>query len=253
MAEAEGSIPFVSTTSNLLEPVGVPAGSFVLIVFAPCLGWHGGARDGGAMDIVAATEHDLPVVERLYRDVADEMNGAPHDVWWDFGVHPTHEGLLEAARSGNLFVAVAQAPEEQLFGDEPECEAGRPVAGLGCKPSVLGAFVLDARQGTDYSLAPWLVDAPSGRVAVIHLLAVAPGARGRGVGRALLRAAVREARSRGAWSLRLDVFDNNAPAISAYRRAGFADFGIFDIEVGGGLRHPSHLMELDLRETDEKR
>ena len=80
MAEAEGSIPFVSTTSNLLEPVGVPAGSFVLIVFAPCLGWHGGARDGGAMDIVAATEQDLPVVERLYRDVADEMNGAPHSI-----------------------------------------------------------------------------------------------------------------------------------------------------------------------------
>lgn len=253
MAEAEGSIPFVSTTSNLLEPVGVPAGSFVLIVFASCLGWRGGARGGGAMDIVAATEHDLPAVERLYRGVADEMNGAPHDVWWDFGVHPTHEGLLEAARSGNLFVAVAQAPEEQLFGDEPECEAGRPVAGLGCKPSVLGAFVLDARQGADYSFASWLVDAPSGRVAVIHLLAVAPGARRRGVGRALLRAAVREARSRGAWSLRLDVFDNNAPAISAYRRAGFADLGIFDIEVGGGLRHPSHLMELDLRETCEKR
>ena len=118
---------------------------------------------------------------------------------------------------------------------------------------MLGAFVLDARQGADYSFASWLVDAPSGRVAVIHLLAVAPGARGRGVGRALLRAAVREARSRGAWSLRLDAFDNNAPAISAYRRAGFADLGIFDIEVGGGLRHPSHLMELDLRETDEKR
>ena len=131
------------------------------------------------MDIVAATEHDLPAVERLYRDVADEMNGAPHDVWWDFGVHPTHEGLLEAAHSGNLFVATAQAPEEQLFDDGPECEAGRPVAGLGCKPSVLGAFVLDARQGADYSLAPWLVDAPSGRVAVIHLLAAAPGARGR--------------------------------------------------------------------------
>ena len=72
------------------------------------------------MDIVAATEHDLPAVERLYRDVSDEMNGAPHDVWWDFGVHPTHEGLLEAAHSGNLFVATAQAPEEQLVDDGPE-------------------------------------------------------------------------------------------------------------------------------------
>lgn len=185
------------------------------------------------MDIIVATKRDLPAIERFYREVADEMHGGQHDVWWDFGVHPTVEGLRAAASAGNLFIARSDG-------------AAVPLAGEAAVPPVLGAFVLDGRQGADYGVAPWRVSAPAERIAVLHLVAVAPSLRGRGLAGALLDAAIAEARRRGAMALRLDVFDNNAPAIAAYRRAGFEDLGVFDIEVGGGLRHTSHLMELDL-------
>lgn len=57
-------------------------------------------------------------------------------------------------------------------------------------------------------------------VAMISLLAVAPAARGRGGGSALLRAVEAEARARGLSRLGLQVIENN-PARNLYARHGF--------------------------------
>ena len=54
---------------------------------------------------------------------------------------------------------------------------------------------------------------------------VAPDARGRGVGDALVTAVVRWARERGVWELRLDVVAGNTSAIALYARHGFVDHG----------------------------
>ena len=52
-------------------------------------------------------------------------------------------------------------------------------------------------------------------------LCVAPEARGRGVGTALLHAITDEARNRGYTAVRLDVVDNNPRARALYERQGF--------------------------------
>ena len=57
----------------------------------------------------------------------------------------------------------------------------------------------------------------------IHDLAVLPGYRGRGVGRALLNAVEDHARRRGCCKLTLEVQDDNAPARTLYQRFGFED------------------------------
>lgn len=54
---------------------------------------------------------------------------------------------------------------------------------------------------------------------------VAPAGRGRGVGDALLRAAVEQARKAGATRLLLDVGDENHAAIALYERHGFVPTG----------------------------
>lgn len=54
---------------------------------------------------------------------------------------------------------------------------------------------------------------------------VAPDARGRGVGDALLTAVAQWARERGARELRLDVAVGNTSAIALYVRHGFVDLG----------------------------
>jgi ribosomal-protein-alanine acetyltransferase len=58
----------------------------------------------------------------------------------------------------------------------------------------------------------------------LYSVAVAPDARGAGVGVALLTAAERAAGARGCASLRLEVREDNAPAIALYRRYGFRPF-----------------------------
>ena len=57
----------------------------------------------------------------------------------------------------------------------------------------------------------------------IHDLAVLPGYRGCGVGRALLGAVEEHARRRGCCKLTLEVQDDNAPARTLYQRFGFDD------------------------------
>ncbi|MFJ8945751.1 GNAT family N-acetyltransferase [Streptomyces sp. NPDC102395] len=64
----------------------------------------------------------------------------------------------------------------------------------------------------------------------IQGLAVADEARGRGVGRALLRAAVEEARRRGARRLTLRVLGHNAPARALYASEGFVVEGVLPQE-----------------------
>lgn len=55
---------------------------------------------------------------------------------------------------------------------------------------------------------------------------VAPFARGRGVGNALVAAVFAWARERGAIGVELDVRETNAAAIGLYRRMGFVDRGL---------------------------
>ncbi len=57
----------------------------------------------------------------------------------------------------------------------------------------------------------------------IHDLAVVPGRRGGGVGRALLAAAEAHARAAGCCKLTLEVQDDNTPARALYERCGFRD------------------------------
>lgn len=57
----------------------------------------------------------------------------------------------------------------------------------------------------------------------IHDLAVVPGRRGSGVGRALLTAAENYARDAGCCKLTLEVQDDNTPARTLYERFGFRD------------------------------
>lgn len=68
----------------------------------------------------------------------------------------------------------------------------------------------------------WLrLDASDGR---IEPVGVAPSHQGRGVGRALLRAALLALRERGAREARLGVWRRNRPAIRLYRQLGFRPY-----------------------------
>lgn len=76
----------------------------------------------------------------------------------------------------------------------------------------------------------WLPDA-----LVINYLAVAEGARGRGIGTRLML----DAAARGGTSIALDVLKDNLPARSWYRRLGFREIGRTDFTILDGHRSPN--------------
>lgn len=74
-----------------------------------------------------------------------------------------------------------------------------------------------------YALTKLAPGAPGRREARLNSLVVDAGCRGRGIGRALLDAALAEAKRRGAGTIALHVLAGNAAAEKMYRAAGFAD------------------------------
>jgi ribosomal protein S18 acetylase RimI-like enzyme len=89
--------------------------------------------------------------------------------------------------------------------------------------------------------------AASAHVLTINGIAVDPSRQGRGVGRALLDAAVAEARGRGARRLTLRVLGDNEPARRLYAAAGFVVEGELRGEFRLGGRYVDDvLMALDL-------
>ncbi len=72
----------------------------------------------------------------------------------------------------------------------------------------------------------------------IHDLAVVPGYRGEGIGRALLDAVEAHAKDRGCCKLTLEVQDDNQRARRVYDRFGFGDFVLGDSATTRFLSKP---------------
>lgn len=81
-----------------------------------------------------------------------------------------------------------------------------------------GAFAFHDRDG-------FVIARVAGDEAEILTLAVAPEARGKGLGRALLNAAIVEAQRRGAGAIFLEVGTDNPAALALYAGLGFANVG----------------------------
>src|ERR1700730_1928634 len=86
------------------------------------------------------------------------------------------------------------------------------------------ALMVARHDGTIAGYALVLFRANSG-VARLYSIAVAPHARRRGIGVALLAAVEKDARARRCAVLRLAGHEKNAAALARYRNAGYALFG----------------------------
>ena len=107
--------------------------------------------------------------------------------------------------------------------------------------------VLDDEVAGYVRLAPATPLAASRHVLMINGIAVDPGIQGRGVGRALLAAAIREARERGARRLTLRTLAHNESARRLYESAGFVVEGVLHGEFFlEGQYIDDVLMALDL-------
>jgi [ribosomal protein S18]-alanine N-acetyltransferase len=107
-----------------------------------------------------------------------------------------------------------------------------PLAALhaACFATAWDAAAITALLGTQGTFAfhhqhGFVLARAAGGEAEILTLAVAPQARGRGLGRALLRAAIIRAQAMGAQAMFLEVGADNPQALALYAGLGFAKVG----------------------------
>ena len=131
-----------------------------------------------------------------------------------FAIRPARED--DRGQLARLFAAVAE--ERDGIAAEPPVDIARRAS----------AFELDATivatVGADVIGGIW-IDGPFFGFGEIGML-VARDRRGRGVGSALVAAAVEWARERGLHKLSLGVFPHNDAAIALYRKPGFEVEGL---------------------------
>lgn len=154
--------------------------------------------------ITRATPADFDALWQLYSDVCAHQAKDPYSPQWTLGVYPAVEDVRRHLEAGDLYVG---------WSDDA------PVA----------AMVATMHEDPEYAEVPWVTPAAPEEVAVIHLLAVHPRARGHRAGSALVREAIRLAREAGKRAIHLDVVPGNRAASRIYLAAGFTCAGTFPI------------------------
>ncbi len=160
------------------------------------------------------------------------------------------ELVVAAAARGEALGLSAQItrPEYAGYLEKLMIDAERGDAGL--------AIVRNTRDATVVGSAQWTRSPyPTRRVlAELDRVVVAPGARGAGIGAALVEAIAADAQAAGVEVLMLEARGNNHAAIALYERHGFSRAGALrNVVAVGAARHDMILMSRELgrpKDTD---
>ncbi len=146
------------------------------------------------MELVPA--YDFETVKSRYIDVIDHTAGIKQYAGWEYGKHPTEQGLRSYIENGEMYLLLVQ-------GD------------------IAGMVVVVMSQGQEYEAVSWAEKLENHEVATLHLLAVCPEYQGRSLGSVILDLVGELAKRHGKKALRLDVMESNLPAQRMYEKAGF--------------------------------
>lgn len=150
-----------------------------------------------------ARSEDLDAIECLYDELNDHLAASVNYPGWKKGVYPLRSDAEEGLASSTLYVAEADG-------------------------EIAGTVMYLRTQGEPYRTVRWQLpfDVP---VIVLHILAVHPRFRRRGVGRTLMNYAESLARQTGAEAIRLDTYKDNLPACRLYESCGYSYCGLVDL------------------------
>ena len=141
-----------------------------------------------------AAKEEFYKIRSLYGNLIDQEKDDPSFPRWKKGIHPSDEMIQNSIDREELYVLAD--------GDE-----------------IVACVIANAEKVDGYSDAPWQID--SDEVIVLHVLAVHPDHRGKGLARRLVENVIEQERKVGKKTLRLDVIENNTTAEKLYQKLGF--------------------------------
>lgn len=173
-------------------------------------------RDGDLRIVLGFPDRDRPTVAALYWEAFGPKLGralGPRDLALDFietCLMPDHALCARASDGSLLGVAGFKTPAGGLVaGGFPAMARVYGLPGAAWRMALLGLLRADVEN----------------RRFLIDGIFVAPHARGRGVGTALIEAIAAEGARRGYGEIRLEVIDENTRARALYERRGFTAIG----------------------------
>ena len=141
-----------------------------------------------------AAKEEFYKIRSLYWNLIDQEKDDPSFPRWKKGIHPSDEMIQDSIEREELYVLADG-------GDIAAC------------------VIANAEKVDGYSDAPWQID--SDELTVLHVLAVHPNRRGKGLARRLVENVIEQERKVGKKALRLDVIENNTSAEKLYQKLGF--------------------------------
>ena len=141
-----------------------------------------------------AEKEDFYKIRSLYWNLIDQEQDDPSFPHWKKGIHPSDEMIQASIDKGELYVLAD--------GDE-----------------IAACVIANDEKVDGYADAPWQIN--SDEIIVLHVLAVNPGQRGKGLARRLVENVIELERKAGRKALRLDVIENNTTAEKLYQKLGF--------------------------------
>ncbi len=165
---------------------------------------HHGTEPTAALRFRPATADDHAAIVAITTEGREFLAAQGLDQWQ--GGNPSPERVAEDIACGYSYLAV-------------DTETGAP----------LGTVALCGVAEADYAnvrAGAWLTDAPNDPALpspylVLHRMAVASAARGRGVATFMLERSIAAARERGFASVRVDTHEGNRPMQGAFVKMGF--------------------------------
>lgn len=151
-----------------------------------------------------ASAEDVVAMGEFYEDVCGYLQAHVNYPGWRKGIYPSQETAAEAVEEGSLYVAFKDGV-------------------------IVGSMILRHRPETGYDTVNWKRELPYDKVLVIVTFAVHPDYSGQGIAGRMIEYAEELAGRQGIQSLRLDVVEDNIPAVRLYEKHGFEYMSIIDM------------------------
>ena len=148
------------------------------------------------IEIRVGNKQDIEAIEQLYDGLNDYLEVTVNYPGWKKGIYPTREDAEKGIVEGTLFVV--------NDGEE-----------------IIGSMILRYDQEWAFISEPWQKQLEYSQVLGIYTFVVKPSRLHKGIGSLMLKFAEEYARGKDIKALRLDVYEENLPAIKLYEKSGF--------------------------------